>query len=821
MTARLALAIAVLIGTVFALSAAPAQAVPAATGKYYVVGAPVNGQREYLYAIALKTLGDGNRFREIVALNTGRTQPDGDALDSDGEIKPGWVLVLPVDAAGEGVQDGPLPAIAPVAAPSLAASPPPQAAAPEPAGTTSIAILWLIGFVLMLMLVAAMINILHSGARAAATAGARGRSPAPPGAGDPPLPPGPPGTTATPPPAPEPSTTEASDAGLDLVASAAGTRPADPREVWGPPGADGPATTGPARTTTDPGQPVRLPLPPRDGTPDGDDELPTVEMPGRDPGRPATRATDPAAPASSRDPASSRPPADARPTSTPPSRPAAPAASGPAGPAPSRPADPGSPASAVAPPSRSTEPAPPWSAAPGPAAPDPVPRPTEPVSPWSAASSSSGQAPPRPADPAPSWPAASGADTSAPASSRPADRPPSSAASGTASPARPADPAPSWPHPSGVDSSTPASSRPADSSSPWSAASPARPADPAPSWPAAAGVDSGAPSPWSVASGAASPARPADPPPSWPALPAPADPVRPAAPAAGWPESRSPRASASDAQTPAMAGARAGETAVVPEPATQPWRSSVLTAASTAAPAVGPGGRSMVDVPLPGDPVGSPRVEEQITAASTRADAGPAPARPSGGRRPTGPRPPLPGPDDRDPVLRETVLADEGPAGVHLAGVATGRDTPPYGWLAEDDVPLSGAVPLVLGRRNDWWLHVDLSRTPDCVALVGAAGAVRRQAEVFARRLHTSGVGVYAVGPLLGEESVPGLVILDRLPDPPAPGVPLPAPRVVFCTGADVTGAPAARTLASATAGRIIPILLGPGESAAWTIRVH
>ncbi|MDP9796137.1 hypothetical protein J2S43_004649 [Catenuloplanes nepalensis] len=793
MRARLALAIAVLIGTVCAFAVAPAQAVPAATGKYYVVAAPVNGQREYLYAIAMKTLGDGNRYREIVELNLGRTQPDGGALDSGGELKPGWILVLPKDAAGEGVKDGPLPAIAPVAASSRAASPPPQAAAPESTAATSAAILWFVGFVLMLMLVAAMINIMHSGARAAAAATAR-RPRLAPGA-DPPLPPGPtgpPGATA-PPRASEAPDAPVPDSGLDLVASAAEGRPpaaADQREVWGPPGADADAPTrasanprSGARGTgfvpegaprpaddQDPTQRVRLPLPPRDdSTSDGEDELPTVEQPRPNPEQP------PARPAPAQGSGLSWPAAAA--PATPPQ---------PANPAPAAPAAP-------TPPSRpGPAPAPAWSAtssAPAPA------RPSEPAPAWSGAPAPTPAPPSRPTAPAPAAPAASAPAASAPPS-RPADSvdamSPWSAASGSGVSGSRAvdsvDAASPWSAASGAGAS---GSRPAESASAWSAASGSRAEEPASSRPASSGADA-------------------------PAVPG--APARPAAPAAERPALSSLRASAAraDAETPPAAA---------PEPATEPWRTPAFAAASTAAPVTGPGGRSMVDVQLPGEPVAAPvrtapRVEEQITAVSTRAETPAAPARPSsGGRRPTGPKPPLPGPGDPGPVLRETVLADEGPAGVHLTGVSTGRDTPAYAWLAEDDTPLKGVMPLVIGRRNDWWLHADLTRTPDCLALVGAADAVRRQAAVFARRLHTAGVGVFAVGRVLGEESVPGLVILDQLPELPAPGAPLPAPRVVFCAGAD---APAtARSLASATAGRIVPILLGSGQSAQWTIRVH
>ncbi|MFF0151812.1 hypothetical protein [Micromonospora sp. NPDC005203] len=86
---------------------------PGETGKYYVVGPPVDGQREYLFAIAAKTLGNGNRSPEIFALNEGRLQPDGRRLTDATSLRPGWILVLPRDATGPGVQTGALPAPTP------------------------------------------------------------------------------------------------------------------------------------------------------------------------------------------------------------------------------------------------------------------------------------------------------------------------------------------------------------------------------------------------------------------------------------------------------------------------------------------------------------------------------------------------------------------------------------------------------------------------------------------------------------------------------------------------------------------------------------
>lgn len=88
-------------------------AAPASTGpvKYYIVGPPVNGQPEFLFAIAAATLGDGNRLQEIFDLNQGRLQPHGHRMVDPTRIEPGWVLLLPPDASGPGVLVGDPPVI--------------------------------------------------------------------------------------------------------------------------------------------------------------------------------------------------------------------------------------------------------------------------------------------------------------------------------------------------------------------------------------------------------------------------------------------------------------------------------------------------------------------------------------------------------------------------------------------------------------------------------------------------------------------------------------------------------------------------------------
>lgn len=110
---------------------------PAADGekvKYYVVTTQANGQPEFLFSIAEKVLGDGNRFNEIFELNKGRAQPGGAVMQNATSIAPGWILQLPADAEGPGVQEGPLPDA------TGAVTPPDQAPAvqvPRTAGDTA------------------------------------------------------------------------------------------------------------------------------------------------------------------------------------------------------------------------------------------------------------------------------------------------------------------------------------------------------------------------------------------------------------------------------------------------------------------------------------------------------------------------------------------------------------------------------------------------------------------------------------------------------------------------------------------------------------
>jgi hypothetical protein len=79
------------------------------TEKIYVVRPPEGRYHESLWEIAQNHLGDGRRYREIFELNAGRPQPDGTKLTIASLIRPGWILRMPRDAHGPGIQVATLP----------------------------------------------------------------------------------------------------------------------------------------------------------------------------------------------------------------------------------------------------------------------------------------------------------------------------------------------------------------------------------------------------------------------------------------------------------------------------------------------------------------------------------------------------------------------------------------------------------------------------------------------------------------------------------------------------------------------------------------
>ncbi|MEU8820038.1 S8 family serine peptidase [Actinoplanes sp. NPDC048796] len=101
----LLLALAAVLVTVGAAPAPAAADEPNST-KYYIVRTSYQGKPETLYEIAAQFLGDERRFVEILRLNAGRKQPGGGVLSDALGLRQGWVLLLPWDAAGDGVEHG-------------------------------------------------------------------------------------------------------------------------------------------------------------------------------------------------------------------------------------------------------------------------------------------------------------------------------------------------------------------------------------------------------------------------------------------------------------------------------------------------------------------------------------------------------------------------------------------------------------------------------------------------------------------------------------------------------------------------------------------
>ncbi|GIJ49558.1 hypothetical protein Val02_64440 [Virgisporangium aliadipatigenens] len=120
-----------LFAVVAAGAGVPALAEPAeGYVKYYAVRPAASGKTETLSAISLRLLGDAARSAEIFDLNAGRKQPDGGALKDPNALTAGWLLVLPWDAVGDGVQVGLLPAGSGTApSPAPTGSPAPGSAA--------------------------------------------------------------------------------------------------------------------------------------------------------------------------------------------------------------------------------------------------------------------------------------------------------------------------------------------------------------------------------------------------------------------------------------------------------------------------------------------------------------------------------------------------------------------------------------------------------------------------------------------------------------------------------------------------------------------
>jgi hypothetical protein len=146
--------------------------------KYYIVPRLRDGSVETLYDIALRTLGNGSRYREIFALNKGRLQRNGGRLTRPSAIDAGWVLRLPAGASGPGVRFGRLPG---TKAPPTPAQPRPSqpVAAVSPGHPLSAA--GAVGGVLVVIVVAAglAITLGRRSRRQSRRRGAHGKAPKP------------------------------------------------------------------------------------------------------------------------------------------------------------------------------------------------------------------------------------------------------------------------------------------------------------------------------------------------------------------------------------------------------------------------------------------------------------------------------------------------------------------------------------------------------------------------------------------------------------------------------------------------------------------
>ncbi|WP_285687705.1 hypothetical protein [Actinoplanes sp. NBRC 103695] len=150
--------------------------------KWYKVQPAYNGQPEFLYEIAERFLGDGDRHAEIFELNKGRVQADGKTVSDPAVIEPGWILVLPDDAEGDGVETGPIPS-APAAPPAANdpafTAPATSPAAAAPAADKGFPVLLVGLIVLGVLIVTAAVFFLLRRRRSApsATAAATATSP--------------------------------------------------------------------------------------------------------------------------------------------------------------------------------------------------------------------------------------------------------------------------------------------------------------------------------------------------------------------------------------------------------------------------------------------------------------------------------------------------------------------------------------------------------------------------------------------------------------------------------------------------------------------
>lgn len=134
------------MGIALALSTPPVSAEPVPVDPYQdcptLIYYTVPENPPGLFEIADTTLGDPVRASEIYEYTSGRTQPDGGRLGPDQELLPGWYLIMPYDAAGDGVLQGQDPLCVSAVDQALAQGvdppePPAPPSSPEPSPSPS------------------------------------------------------------------------------------------------------------------------------------------------------------------------------------------------------------------------------------------------------------------------------------------------------------------------------------------------------------------------------------------------------------------------------------------------------------------------------------------------------------------------------------------------------------------------------------------------------------------------------------------------------------------------------------------------------------
>ncbi|SDT66587.1 hypothetical protein [Actinoplanes derwentensis] len=745
--------------------------VPGETGKYYIVGKPVRGQREYLFAIAARTLGDGNRYREIFDLNEGRGQPDGKSMDKSATVEPGWILILPADAKGRGVKTGALPGIGPTApvakAPSVATPAPaasaaattptvrPEAARDDDGETSGLAVIWspnglrIALFALAVLLLAWGQVALRSRRQPARAAGAQPAG-APGAAGSP-------GVAATPGvagPAGSTRTVGGSGKSSGVFGKTGGTA----GKRGAPPVPDPPAR--PVRPVVGPG-PGRS-LAPTDRSPSRPDTPPPV------PGEPAWAPSRPPAgfPAWS-------PTAAGRTDNTTTSLPLS-SLSGSAGDGAGKQFAPEQPTEAM------TTPVPAMPLAPSATPPTPA-------------------MPVAPPTPAPSmWPSVA---SSVPA---PPMTPPESPSAATPLAAPSADPpAPTLP-----------------------VASPTT--QPAPTPPIAPSAGPAAPAP-PIALAIALSAAPAAPAP--PLAPS-ADPPSPGLPMAPpVPAPRAPESTAALRGPTFKSGSTAAPRSLSSEPdsdmwTTEPPAAKPLTPFAPSRPPARAGAGAGAGAASVGSGRGSGGVGDMGGVGHIRGSGHPVLAGPMALAVPgLEPKVLLAPPATANPfaALVTDLFCGGDPAKARLIGARPARWGSAYGWLDEGQQPPPSTAPVILGELNGRRLWIDLAVVPDALTVGGDAGAARRAGLAIAAGFGED-IDVLLVGDVLSETlpggTLPGNIrrigaVAELAGDRSAARV-----RVVVCAGADARGLWAPLRALAPGRQRTVPVIIGAGAAARWSMRM-